>query len=41
MWDVQETDGPCEDKEANALTLLKKMKMKMIFGLILYLDKQH
>jgi hypothetical protein len=40
MWDAQETDGPCEAKEAKVLTLLKKMKM-MIFELILYLVEQH
>ena len=40
MWDVQETDGPCKTEEAKALTRFKKMKM-LIFGLILYLVKQH
>lgn len=40
MWEVQETDRHCEAEEAKALTLLKKMTM-VIFGLILYLVKQH
>jgi len=40
MWDVQETDGPCEAKESKDLTLLKKMKV-MTFGLILYLVEQN
>jgi len=40
MWEVQETDRPCEVEEAKALTLLKKMTI-VIFGLILYLVKQH
>ena len=40
MWEVQETDRPCEVEEAKALTLLKEMTM-VIFGLIMHLVKQH